>query len=146
MKPNLLLEKDSFFTPFLNATVFCLMNWFYSGSPTKSITEIKSLIDNVILALDFRVLDLDGFSVKQELHWLGGEMNLNISTYTPFAHKNRWRQSSIYIKLPCGNVFQEEGTTHMLKVPGVYHQSLVKVVMMAFQDVTAKTFNFTPFS
>ena len=73
-------------------------------------------------------------------------MNSNISTYTPFAHENRWKQSSIYIKLPCENVFQEEGTAHMLEVPGVYHQSLVEVVMMAFQDGAAKTFHFTPFS
>ena len=70
MKPNLLLEKDSFFAPFLNAMVFHLMNWFYSGSPTKSIAELQSLIYNVILAPDFRVSDLDGFSAKRELHQL----------------------------------------------------------------------------
>ena len=101
--------------------VFHLMNLFYSGLPTKSIPELQSLVDNIILALDFRVSDLDGFSVKRELHWLDGEMNSNISTYTPFAHENGWKQSSIYIKLPCENVFQEEGTAHTLEVPGVYH-------------------------
>ena len=120
-KPNLSLEKDSFLAPFLNAMVFCLMNWFYSGSPTKSIAELQSLVDNVILAPDFRVSDLDGFRVKQELHRLYGEMNSNISTYTPFAHENGWKQSSVYIKLPCEKIFQEEVTAHTLEVPGVYH-------------------------
>ena len=63
-KPNLSLKKDSFFSPFLNAMVFHLMNWFYSGLPTKkSIAELQSLVDNIILAPDFRVSDLDGFSV-----------------------------------------------------------------------------------
>ena len=112
---------------------------------TKSIAELQSLIDNIILAPDFRVLDLDGFSVKWELHRLNGEMNSNISTYTPFAHENRWKKSSIYIKLPCKNVLQEEGITHMLEVPGFYHQSLVEVVTTAFKDV-AKTSHFTSFS
>ena len=53
---------------------------------------------------------------------------------------NHLYTSSFHVKM------FEEGTTHMLKVPGVYHQSLVEVFTMAFQDVTAKTFHFTPFS
>jgi hypothetical protein len=145
-KPNLSLEKDNFFAPFLNPTVFRLMNWFYSGSPTKSIAELQSLVDDVILAPDFRVSDLDGFSTKRELQRLDGGMNSNISTSTPFAHENGWKQSSIYIKLPCENVLQEEGTAHTLEVPGVYHRSLVEVITTAFQDAAAKTFHFTPFS
>jgi hypothetical protein len=144
-KPDLSLQKDNFFAPFLNPTVFRLMNWFYSGSPTKSIAELQSLVDSVILAPDFRVSDLDGFSAKRELRRLDEGMNSNISTSTPFAHENGWRQSSIYIKLPCENVFQEEGSAHTLEVPGVYHRSLVEVITTAFQGVAAKTFHFTPF-
>jgi hypothetical protein len=144
-KPDLSLQKDNFFALFLNPTVFRLMNWFYSGSPTKSIAELQSLVDSVILAPDFRVSDLDGFSAKRELRRLDEGMNSNISTSTPFAHENGWRQSSIYIKLPCENVFQEEGSAHTLEVPGVYHRSLVEVITTAFQGVAAKTFHFTPF-
>ena len=143
-KPDLSLQKSSFFAPFLNATVFRLMHWFYSGSSTKSITELQSLVDDVILAPDFKVSDLGGFSAKRELRRLDGEANSKIST--PFANENVWKQSSIYIKLPCEKVLQEEDTAHTLEVPGVYHRSLVEVITTAFQDVAAKTFHFTPFS
>ncbi len=52
---DLPIQKDGFFVPFLNATVFRLMNWFYSGSSFKSIAELQSLVDDVILAPDFKI-------------------------------------------------------------------------------------------
>lgn len=146
-KPNLSPEHGSIFAPFLNATVFRLMNWFYSGSSTKSISELQSLVDDVILAPDFKVSDLDGFSAKRELGRLDGPggTHLKIST-SPFADEIGWKQSSIYIKLPCEKANQEEDAAPTLEVPGVYHRSLVEVITTAFQDVAAKTFHFTPFS
>ena len=36
---------QNIFVPFLNTMVFCLMNWFYSRSNMKSVTELQSLVD-----------------------------------------------------------------------------------------------------
>ena len=145
---DLPIQKDGFFVPFLNATVFRLMNWFYSGSSFKSIAELQSLVDDVILAPDFKISDLDGFNAKRELRRLDGEAetNSNNSPSTPFANTNRWKQSSVYIRLPCEKVLQKEDTAPTLEVPGVYHRSLIEVITMALQDAAAKTFHFTPFS
>lgn len=145
---DLPIQKDGFFVPFLNATVFRLMNWFYSGSSLKSIAELQSLVDNVILAPDFKISDLDGFNAKRELRRLDGEAetNSNNSPSTPFANTNRWKQSSVYIRLPCEKVLQKEDTAPTLEVPGVYHRSLIEVITTALQDAAAKTFHFTPFS
>ena len=52
----------NFFLPFLNATVFRLMNWFYSGTSTKSVAGLQSLVDDVLLAPDFDISDLRGFN------------------------------------------------------------------------------------
>ena len=145
---DLPIQKDGFFVPFLNATVFRLMNWFYSGSSCKSIAELQSLVDDVILAPDFKISDLDGFNAKRELRRLDGEAetNSNNSPSTPFANTNRWKKSSVYIRLPCEKVLQEEDTAPILEVPSVYHRSLIEVITTALQDAAAKTFHFTPFS
>ncbi len=74
------------------------------------------------------------------------ELNSNNSPSTPFANTNRWKQSSVYIRLPCEKVLQKEDTAPTLEVPGVYHRSLIEVITTALQDAAAKTFHFTPFS
>lgn len=47
------------FTPFLNVTVFHLMNWFYTGSQIKSVDELNRLVNEVLLAPNFDVTHLD---------------------------------------------------------------------------------------
>ena len=96
LMPDLSIQKDIFFAPFLNATIFRLMNWFYSGSPSKSIDELQSLIDNVILTPDFKISDFGDFNAKRELRRLDDDMetNSNNSCSTPFANKNGWKKSS----------------------------------------------------
>jgi hypothetical protein len=58
------------FAPFLNATVFCLMNWFYSSSNVKSVTELNELVNEVMLADDFDKAHLNGFNATRELKCL----------------------------------------------------------------------------
>jgi len=43
---------------FFNATIALLVQWFYSGTSTKSLTDVQHLIDNVILHEDFQAEDL----------------------------------------------------------------------------------------
>lgn len=44
--------QESYFVPFLNASVFCLIAWFYGGSNLKSLGKLDRLINEVILAND----------------------------------------------------------------------------------------------
>ena len=53
--------ETNYFTPFLNASVFRLMKWFYSGSNLKSLGELDRLVNDLILADDFDKKDLSGF-------------------------------------------------------------------------------------
>ena len=53
--------ETKYFTPFLNASVFHSMKWFYSGSNLQSLGELDCLVNEVILANDFDKKDFCGF-------------------------------------------------------------------------------------
>jgi len=46
------INRD-YFAPFVNATTFRLMTWFYNSSLQKSMEDLNRLVDDVILADDF---------------------------------------------------------------------------------------------
>jgi hypothetical protein len=137
--------QQNIFAPFLNATVFRLMNWFYSGSNMKSVAELQSLVDNVLLADDYDNTHLKNFSVRSELRRLDGDFEKDSSSL-PFSHENGWKKSTVRIKLPAEGVKQTEDSAPELEVPGVYHRSLLEVFTTALQDESAKSFHYTPFS
>ncbi len=139
------LTRANIFAPFLNVTVFRLMNWFYSGSSTKSVAELQSLVDDVLLAEDFELHDLKGFNARRELRRLDEEADLEGNS-VHLESQHLWRESTVKIKLPAEKVFQKELDASFLEIPGVHHRSLVEVVTMAFQDNSAKLFHYTPFS
>ena len=43
------------------------MNWFYSGSNIKSVAELQSLVNNVLLADDYDHEHLKNFSARSEI-------------------------------------------------------------------------------
>jgi hypothetical protein len=137
--------QANFFAPFLNATAFRLMNWFYSSSSTKSVAELQSLVDEVLLAPDFKVSDLSGFSARRELRRLDDDAKPTDGMSPPLANENFWQQSTVKIKLPAEKVCQMEDDAHILEIPGVCHRSLIEVISTAVQDNNANTFHYTPF-
>ena len=56
----------NYFAPFLNATTWQLINWFYNSSPQKSLQDLDCLVQDVILADDFDRDDLHNFSAHRE--------------------------------------------------------------------------------
>jgi hypothetical protein len=143
--PNLSLQKN-LFAPFLNATVFRLMNWFYSGSTMKSVAELQSLVDNVLLSDDYDRAHLKNFSARSELRRLDCDLEkVSNSLALPFSHDNTWKESTVRIKLPAEGVKQAEENAPELEVSGVYHRSLLEVFTTALQDENAKSFHYTPF-
>lgn len=146
--PDLSLQKahENLFAPFLNATVFRLMSWFYSGSSTKSIAELQSLVADVLLAPDFKISDLSSFNARRELRRLDADAEKDSNSASPFTHQNGWRQSTVKIKIPAEKTCTKEDDAPVLEIPGIYHRCLIEVITTALQDDNAKTFHYTPFS
>lgn len=63
---QLATPRVSYFAPFLNATVWCLMGWFYNSLTQKSLDDLNYLVNDIILADDFNCKDLRNFSAQQE--------------------------------------------------------------------------------
>ena len=59
--------KETFFTPFLNLTIYRLFGWFYNGNITKSIEDLNDLVVYVLLAPDFEQGHLERFDAMREL-------------------------------------------------------------------------------
>lgn len=62
--------KDRIYMPFMNVTVFWLVNWFYSGLNLKSAGKLDQLVKKVILADDFDYKHLCKFDTKKEFSQL----------------------------------------------------------------------------
>lgn len=132
------------FAPFLNATVFRLMHWFYGPSDLKSVGELDRLVQDVLLAEDFNVTHLKDFSAKRELSRMDNETPASDHDST-FSQEHGWKNSTAKIPLPCENhQHASEDTAPVLEVPNVYHRSLVSTIKAALQDESAELWHFTP--
>lgn len=61
--------NQDYFLPFKNASIFHLMKWHHTGSAIKTLAEFDCLVDEVILAKDFKRIDFIGFCVAKEAKW-----------------------------------------------------------------------------
>ena len=123
---------------FANATIALLVQWFYSGTPTKSLADVQHLIDDVILHEDFDPAALQGVNFTQEVK--------RLDTFRSSLEGEGWRESSIKIKVPCPGYEQDEATAEEFEVPGVLHRDLVDVIKAGCQDPnTVDSFHTVPF-
>jgi hypothetical protein len=130
------------FEPFLNSTVFRLMNW-WSGNPTKSAADIDRLVRDVLLHKDFDQHHLDGFRCSREAERLDQYAN---DTKTVIPSSQGWRESAVKIRLPPGRATNtDESTAPEFEVPGVHHRSIVEIIKDTFQETMALTYHYTPF-
>ncbi|KAF8874232.1 hypothetical protein BD779DRAFT_1476608 [Infundibulicybe gibba] len=93
--------QDNFFTPFLNATTYRLMNWFYSGSNLKSLNELDQLVHDVLLADDFNQDDLKGFRATKEAKRLDDDYSI---VRSELRAPDGWIETSVKISLPADKV------------------------------------------
>ena len=89
--------ETNYFAPFLNASVFRLTKWFYSGSNLKSLGELDRLVNEVILADDFDKKDFSGFRAARESERLD---NFSSDPRSRFSADDGWIETSIKISLP----------------------------------------------
>ncbi|SJL10860.1 uncharacterized protein ARMOST_14255 [Armillaria ostoyae] len=121
------------FYSFINVTIFRLFAWFYQ-STSKSLSDITSLIRNVIHAPDFDPDHfVDNFDAAKAVTALD---KVNDSSLL-FSSSSGWYETSVTIKLPqtgIENVSKDEAPE--FKVTGVYHHDLLDIVISAFQDTS----------
>jgi len=123
---------------FINSTIALLVQWFYSGSSTKSLADVQHLIDDVILHEDFKAEDLQGVNFATEVK--------KLDTFESSLEGKGWKESSVKIKVPCPGFEEGEGEAKEFEVKGVLHRDLVDIIKIACQDPdTLDSFHTTPF-
>ena len=124
---------------FLNTTIALLVQWFYSGSSTKSLADVQCLIDEVILHDDFEAKDLQGVNFAREVK--------KLDSFESSLEGKGWGESSVRIKVPCPGYKEDEADAEEFEVPGVLHRDLVDIIKLACQDPdTLNSFHTTPFA
>ena len=135
------LHKD-YFTPFLNASVFRLMHWFYNGSNTKSLTDLDQLVQTVICADDFKKEDFADFRASREAERLDKIDGPN----SRFSAEDGWIETSVKISLPAKGVSHaSEVDAPQFELPGLFHRRLLQVIKASLQETAAKQFHLFPF-
>ncbi|KAG1800089.1 hypothetical protein EV424DRAFT_1545807 [Suillus variegatus] len=138
--------QSNYFTPFLNATTFCLMRWFYSSSSTKSLAELDHLVNEVILAEDFDQAHLKEFCALKENHRLDNYQGDTVDIRLSFSASDGWKETSVKIRIPADGVKHiSEDVAPEFDVPGLFYRRPLEVIKAAFCESTAEQFYLTPF-
>jgi hypothetical protein len=136
-------ESQSIYSPFRNMSIFRLMTWFYGSSGVKSLTELNSLVKDVILAPDFKTEDFIGFDMKKEHRIMDSHRN-SLTEASPFAFDDSWIKGSVEIPLPCDGIQQSESEAPRFIVE-VYYRKLLDVIKAALVEPSAERFHIFPF-
>ncbi|KAK7461456.1 hypothetical protein VKT23_008633 [Stygiomarasmius scandens] len=145
-------EVPSETAPFLNISIFRIMNWFHQMKE-KSLSSLNDLVWNVILPKGpngFRQEHFEGFDAHRE----GKRMDEYEKAKTkaaeeqplPFNAADGWTKSSVKIRLPrARHSWESESVAPEMTIDNVWHRDVVQVVKAAFQDTTALDFHMKPF-
>ncbi|TBU36964.1 hypothetical protein BD309DRAFT_819099, partial [Dichomitus squalens] len=117
------------------------MSWQYSGSVTKSTTELQCLVNDVLLDPRFEKDDLLGFNASREKHRLDGYR----TTSGAFSANNGWHELEVELHLPKERIMHDsEASTESFFVHGIWARSLTEVVKTAFQDIISHKYHWFP--
>ena len=145
------LKIKPFYSPFLNSTVFRLMTWFYKTSK-KTLTDLDSLVSEVLLSDDYDREDLIGFSASRESRRLD-ESNPQKVTETvtgssppvPVNCSDFWHQDTVRLPLPLTREkFDSEGDAPTINI-NVHHRNLMEIVKSGAQASSANLFHWKGF-
>ncbi|KAH7920743.1 hypothetical protein BV22DRAFT_1020666 [Leucogyrophana mollusca] len=129
--------------PFPNMTIYRLIQWMNSGSKQKSEGEITRLVKDVLLAEDFNVADLKGFSSKKYLKLLDSHKR-DTSHPNATSFPDDWKEETVTIQIPTRDK-DPSGMGKTYSVPGFHFRPLVGVIRAAFAEAQAKAFHLSPF-
>lgn len=124
------------------------MHWFTTASITKSMTELNSLVRDVLQAPDFKVEELAGFRAAKENTRLDNfkfkQVSSTVSDNENPTFDDTWINATVYIPLPCDGVRQSEDDAPLFPVT-FYYRKILNVIKAALSENDAKAFHTFPF-
>ena len=130
------------YAPFLNWSAFKLMQWQYTGSMTKSSTELQRLVDDVLTHPNLKAEDLAGFNVEQakcRLDDFG-------ATGGAFSAEDGWREASVTLRLPKErHTHTSEASSPKFTINNIWVRRLTEVLKAGYRDTIAQKFHWFPF-
>ncbi|KAH9835781.1 uncharacterized protein C8Q71DRAFT_709596 [Rhodofomes roseus] len=130
------------FFPFLNPSVFLLMEWAYTGSNMKSKSEIQRLVTNVINNANFDPNDLRDFDINRETTRLDKSDVASLDLQTV----DGWYRVSIRVPAPRERTqYTTEADAPHFDINNVYLRRLLDVIKEAASDPDASTYNWVPY-
>lgn len=127
---------STLWAPFKCITHFLMMEYHYTGTNTKNMDELQSLLLNT----DVSKVDVASFNLVRET------TALDEHDQSSRLDGNGWQPvQTVPIRLPCEKSKVPEDQAPILHVPGVHHRSLINVIKSVFEDKEALTFENTPF-
>jgi hypothetical protein len=95
------------------------MTWFYGGSNLKSLGELNKLVNEVILANNFKRDNFVGFSASQESEQLEQHEN---GPGSLLHVEDGWLESSVKISLPADGVkHHSKADAPEFAIPGLFY-------------------------
>lgn len=136
----------NYFAPFLNASVFLLMAWYYNGSSIKSFGDIDKLVHNVIQHEDFKSSDFGNtFSTAREAQRMDKQQEI-LNKSLPFSSNDGWIEGRISIPVPCDGVEHEsEELAPRFVIDGIWYRRPLAVIKRAFSEHASEKFHNIPF-
>lgn len=136
---------QTIFSPFRNVSIYRLMTWFYNSSNTKSMSELNTLVKEVILAPDFQQEDFVGFSAQKEHALMDSCQDLpHVDSSLP-ALDDTWIEGMVELSVPCDGVKHfSEADAPKFSVK-VYYRKLLDVIKAALLEPEAEKFHTFPF-
>ena len=133
------------YLPFKNMSIFCLMQWFYDSSLTKSLGTLNDLVHKVLLASDLDLKDLNGFNAAREARWLNDDKNTSAPA-TSESIKDGWTETMVPISVPCDNVSHlSEANAPVFHVKGLMYHKPLEVIKAAFEDPSTEQLHISPY-
>ena len=133
------------YLPFKNMSIFCLMQWFYNSSLTKSLGTLNDLIHKVLLAPDFNLKDLNGFNAAREARQLNDDENTSAPA-TSKSIKDGWTKTTVPISVPCDNVSHlSEANALVFHIKGLMYHKPLEVIKAAFKDPSTEQLHIFPY-
>ncbi|KAG6819019.1 hypothetical protein H0H93_016314, partial [Arthromyces matolae] len=139
-------SRASTFFPFLNASVFRLMSWFYS-SKNLTLAALDRLVNDVILAPDFNTQHFKGFSAIRENKRLEDKSpDQDHGPKLPWSTNDNWIEGSVEIPLPppSGTSFKSERHAPTMQI-SFFHRNLVEAFKSGVQDYASRKFHWRGF-
>lgn len=129
---------------FPNKSVYLLMDWYFNGSSGgKSLQQLNSLVNDVLIQPDFDPKSLKGFRAEKEMQRID---DLHNSPSSYIRYQDPWIRASPSIPL-CPPTYAkftaDDLPTH--SVDGMYHRELLALIQTALSEPAAEQFHLFPY-